>query len=168
MKYLVRPFHTRLRRFPVQLASARLCPQSSRRSPDDRHGRLAWSSIISDPKLVLLHIGQKAEYDAGHIPGARFVTLEDIELSRRRAISPFNFRPPTVSKRARKIGISNDSRIIIYLGKDWVSPTTRVYFTLDYFGLGSEHFDPRRRDARLDRRGKAADERCRARKTGYA
>ncbi len=36
-----------------------------------------------------------------------------------------------------KYGISNNSRIILYFGKDWVSPTTRVYFTLDVFGLGN-------------------------------
>jgi thiosulfate/3-mercaptopyruvate sulfurtransferase len=35
-----------------------------------------------------------------------------------------------------KLGVSNESRIILYFGKDWVSPTTRVYYTLDVFGLG--------------------------------
>jgi thiosulfate/3-mercaptopyruvate sulfurtransferase len=34
-----------------------------------------------------------------------------------------------------KFGISNDSRIILYFGKDWFSPTSRVYYTLDVFGL---------------------------------
>jgi thiosulfate/3-mercaptopyruvate sulfurtransferase len=34
------------------------------------------------------------------------------------------------------LGVSNDSRIVLYWGKDWVSPTTRVFLTLDYLGLG--------------------------------
>ena len=35
---------------------------------------------LHDPKLVLLHIGDRATYDAGHIPRARFMTLADISL----------------------------------------------------------------------------------------
>ena len=35
-----------------------------------------------------------------------------------------------------KLGVSNDSRIVVYFSKDWVTPTSRVYFTLDYLGLG--------------------------------
>jgi thiosulfate/3-mercaptopyruvate sulfurtransferase len=34
------------------------------------------------------------------------------------------------------LGVGPDSRIVLYFGKDWVSPTTRVWFTLDYMGLG--------------------------------
>ena len=33
---------------------------------------------LSDRDLVLLHIGGKAEYDAGHIAGARYITQEDV------------------------------------------------------------------------------------------
>jgi thiosulfate/3-mercaptopyruvate sulfurtransferase len=35
------------------------------------------------------------------------------------------------------IGISDNSRIVVYYGKDWVTPATRVVFTLDYAGLGA-------------------------------
>ena len=35
------------------------------------------------------------------------------------------------------LGISDNSRIVVYYGKDWVTPSTRVVFTLDYAGLGS-------------------------------
>jgi thiosulfate/3-mercaptopyruvate sulfurtransferase len=33
---------------------------------------------VNDRGLVLLHIGSRAEYDAGHIPGARYITEEDV------------------------------------------------------------------------------------------
>ena len=36
------------------------------------------SQHLNDRGLVVLHVGNKAEYDAGHIPGARFVTEEDV------------------------------------------------------------------------------------------
>jgi thiosulfate/3-mercaptopyruvate sulfurtransferase len=92
---------------------------------------------LNDPKLVLLHIGQKPEYDAGHIPGAQYVALQD--LSTPPDPNALALELPTVEQikpALERFGISNDSRIIVYFGKDWVSPTTRVYFTLDVFGLG--------------------------------
>src|ERR1700732_1942713 len=33
---------------------------------------------LTDPKVVILHVGDKrSEYDNGHVPGARFLALED-------------------------------------------------------------------------------------------
>ena len=38
----------------------------------------AWlAQHVNDADLVLLHVGAKATYDAGHIANARFVTLRD-------------------------------------------------------------------------------------------
>jgi thiosulfate/3-mercaptopyruvate sulfurtransferase len=34
--------------------------------------------------------------------------------------------------------VSDKSRVVVYFGKDWVSPTTRVIFTFDYAGLGAQ------------------------------
>ncbi len=92
---------------------------------------------INDPKLVLLHIGQRPEFDAGHIPGAQFITLQDISAPQGTSDLSLELPNSELLKAAlEKFGVSNDSRIILYFGKDWVSPTTRVYFTLDVFGLG--------------------------------
>jgi thiosulfate/3-mercaptopyruvate sulfurtransferase len=35
-----------------------------------------------------------------------------------------------------KFGVTDKSRVIVYFGKDWVTPTARVFMTLDYLGLG--------------------------------
>ena len=35
------------------------------------------------------------------------------------------------------LGISNDSRVVVYFADDWASPATRVVFTLDAAGLGA-------------------------------
>ena len=91
---------------------------------------------IKNPNLVLLHIGQKPEYEAGHIAGAVYVPLDSISAPQ----TPDGLAlelPPTDQLQAtlEKFGISNDSRIILYFGKDWFSPTSRVYYTLDVFGL---------------------------------
>jgi thiosulfate/3-mercaptopyruvate sulfurtransferase len=100
----------------------------------------AWlASHLNDPNLVLLHVGDKDEYAAKHIPGARLVSLSDIAVSDRSATGLILEMPPTAEDlrgRLASLGISNDSRIVVYYGNDWVSPSTRVIFTLDYAGLG--------------------------------
>jgi thiosulfate/3-mercaptopyruvate sulfurtransferase len=94
---------------------------------------------IKDQNLVLLHVGDKAEYDAKHIAGARYVTLRDISLPTDMEKGDLHLQmPPAEELRPllEGLGISNGSRVVVYYGKDWVSPTTRVIFTLDYAGLG--------------------------------
>jgi thiosulfate/3-mercaptopyruvate sulfurtransferase len=92
---------------------------------------------LNHPKLVLLHVGLKDEYDAGHIAGAQFVTLQDISTTAEESDLALQLPSAERLKAAfEKLGISNDSRVIVYFGKDWITPTTRVYYTLDYAGLG--------------------------------
>ncbi|HKH90386.1 MAG TPA: sulfurtransferase [Gemmatimonadaceae bacterium] len=94
---------------------------------------------LKDPNLVLLHVGDRAEYDAGHIPGARHVKLDDISVSshdRQSGLMLEMPQPDSLRARLEVLGISDRSRVIVYYGNDWVSPATRVIFTLDYAGLG--------------------------------
>lgn len=94
---------------------------------------------LSDPGLVLLHVGDKAEYEKEHLPGAQLVTPRD--LAAPPSQGGLILQLPTVEElRAslERLGIGDSSRIVLYFGKDWVSPTTRVYFTLDYMGLGDQ------------------------------
>jgi thiosulfate/3-mercaptopyruvate sulfurtransferase len=88
---------------------------------------------------VLLHVGDRAEYDRGHLPGARYVAMRDLSVSSRDRAQVLTLElPPPDSLRASlaALGISDRSRVIVYYGNDWVSPATRVIFTLDYAGLG--------------------------------
>ena len=93
---------------------------------------------INDSNLVLLHVGDQAGYDAAHIPGARRVSLGEISVSDHSGKGLMLELPSAEDLRQKleAIGISDDSRVVVYYGKDWVSPTTRVIFTLDYAGLG--------------------------------
>lgn len=93
---------------------------------------------LNDPDLVLLHVGDKDEYPAKHIPGARLVSLADVSVSDHSGHGLMLEMPPAddLRQRLETLGISDTSRVIVYYGKDWVSPTTRVLFTLDYAGLG--------------------------------
>jgi len=100
----------------------------------------AWlAKHINDSDLVLLHVGDKPGYEAAHIPGARFVSQQDVSVSDHTAKGLMLEMPSADDLRARlqKLGISDKSRVVVYYGKDWVSPSTRILFTLDYAGLGA-------------------------------
>ena len=101
----------------------------------------AWlAQHLHDTNLVLLHVGGDGEYKAMHIPGARFADMDDVSVSEHTAEGLMLEMPTAESLRERlqKLGISNDSRIVVYYGSDWVSPSTRIVFTLDYAGLGGQ------------------------------
>jgi thiosulfate/3-mercaptopyruvate sulfurtransferase len=91
---------------------------------------------LNDDGLVLLHLGDKKEYEAAHIPGAQYIQTSDISTPRGQGL--ILELPPVDQLKANfeKFGITDKSRIIVYFGKDQVTPTSRVYFTLDYLGLG--------------------------------
>jgi thiosulfate/3-mercaptopyruvate sulfurtransferase len=91
-----------------------------------------------EPDLVLLAVGQKSEFDQGHIPGSLFLDYNTIVL-RATAEHPNSFELPPMADLAAtfsQLGVSNSSRVVLYMTKDYVSPTTRVYLTLDAMGLG--------------------------------
>jgi thiosulfate/3-mercaptopyruvate sulfurtransferase len=99
------------------------------------------SQHLNDRGLVVLHVGNKAEYDAGHIPGARFVTEEDVAAPHDHS-NPKDMMlelPPleTLRTKVASLGISDESRVVVYFGKNGGVPSaTRIIFTLDYLGLG--------------------------------
>lgn len=94
---------------------------------------------VNDPELVLLQVGDQDSFDAGHIAGARKVVLSDIHVSEHTPKGLILEMPPAEELRTRleALGISDGSRVIVYYGKDWVSPATRILLTLQYAGLGA-------------------------------
>jgi 3-mercaptopyruvate sulfurtransferase SseA/CubicO group peptidase (beta-lactamase class C family) len=87
--------------------------------------------------LVLLHVGLPAEFEKEHIPGALLVNPQDLAIPRTEGALILQLLPPDqLHVKVESLGIGDDSRVVVYFGKDWVSPTTRVYFSLDAAGLG--------------------------------
>jgi thiosulfate/3-mercaptopyruvate sulfurtransferase len=91
---------------------------------------------LTRPGVVLLHIGERADYDAGHIPGARYLPYAAISTERPGGPSLEIAPVAVVATALESLGVSDDSRIVLYWSKGWYSPTTRVFLTLDYLGLG--------------------------------
>lgn len=100
----------------------------------------AWlARELRAPDLVLLHVGERAAYDSAHIPGARHVSMQQLSVSSH-ADDALHLQMPTADSLRRaleRLGISDRSRIVVYHAGDWVSPATRILFTLDHAGLGS-------------------------------
>ncbi len=90
---------------------------------------------LNDPKVVLLHIAREsAHYEAGHIPGARFVAWSDLVATRNGVA---NELPPVeqLQKLFERLGVGDEARIVLYGDATGLS-AARAYFTLDYLGHG--------------------------------
>ncbi len=93
---------------------------------------------LGDPKLILLQVGDSAEYAGAHIPGARWLRYRDFAAPRDSTQPALEL--PSAERMAATLaayGISDDSRIVLYWGNNWASPTTRIYLTLHWAGFGA-------------------------------
>ena len=90
---------------------------------------------LDDPKLVLLQVGEEEGYDAAHIPGARFAGMGDFSAPRGEGLALEMPTPERMDSLLEAKGISDDSKVVIYMSKDWVTPTARVLLALEWAGL---------------------------------
>ncbi|HEU0015932.1 MAG TPA: sulfurtransferase [Longimicrobium sp.] len=91
------------------------------------------AGILNQPNTVVLHVGRdRAVYDAGHVPGARFLPLSQIVTERDGNPNEL----PSVEELDRvfeSVGVSDGSRVILY-GEGAGLLAARAFFTLDYLG----------------------------------
>lgn len=100
---------------------------------------------LHDANLVLLHVsdpmGGSGDFRSEHIPGAQEIGLGDISTSHGTGSARLSLELPPIEKLTSEFesrGISNDSRIVVYLSSGSVSYATRVIWTLAYYGLGDQ------------------------------
>ena len=125
--------------FLAALAAAPLAPTDSDPTPVAAAADLlvspAWlASRLKDPGVVVLHVARtKAEYDKGHIPGARFLPAQSLWTT----AAPGVELPPVAHLDSvfESVGVSNRSRVILY-GEAWSTP--RAFLSLDYLGVGDQ------------------------------
>jgi thiosulfate/3-mercaptopyruvate sulfurtransferase len=89
----------------------------------------------NDPNIVILQVNFfQAEYEKEHIAGARFLWLNWLAPNTPKA----NYNAPD-PKEAQKLlqdfGITNTSQVVICYVKNEVSPSARIFLTLEHFGL---------------------------------
>ncbi|MBL0172941.1 MAG: sulfurtransferase [Gemmatimonadaceae bacterium] len=89
----------------------------------------------SDANLVVLHVGNKAQYDSGHAPGARLVTLAELSLPQ--VEGGLTLQMGTVAQLAAWAtanGIGDKSRVVVVPHDENLQSATRVFITLAYLG----------------------------------
>jgi thiosulfate/3-mercaptopyruvate sulfurtransferase len=92
---------------------------------------------LNDADLLLLQVGDKKEYDsAPHIKGAQYISTGDVSTPRGSGLLLELLPVDQLKAVFEKHGVTDKSRIVIYFSKDWVTPTARIYFVLDYLGFG--------------------------------
>lgn len=91
---------------------------------------------LNDDSLVLLQVGDKKEYAAAHISGAQYIALDDISTPRGEGLALELPAVAQLKSTFEKLGVSDKSHVVVYFSKDWVTPTARVFMTLDYLGMG--------------------------------
>jgi len=92
---------------------------------------------LKDGEVVVLAIGEKRDYDAGHIPGSRFLNYPDVVVAK--SADGLRVELPPMDRLGEvfaALGVSNTSRVVLYPLKEWNSLVGRVWLTLDAMGLG--------------------------------
>lgn len=101
----------------------------------------AWlAEHLNESDLVVLQVGRKETYDAGHIPGARLIDYDKGDLHQHHSPGGLDLEMlPAETLRAQlaALGISDASRIVVVAADNYWSPSTRVLLTLDYAGLSN-------------------------------
>lgn len=127
---------------PALLVAGLVSPGPVPAQAQDARARLltpvSWlQAHLSDPDLVILQIGSRDEYPAGHIKGARSVNLGLITAPRADGALAVEFPADSVLERQLEaLGIGDRSRVVVVPGKDYGPSALRVLSTLYYAGLG--------------------------------
>lgn len=86
---------------------------------------------LQDPTVVVLHVGTQANFNAGHIPGARFVNLAALQGTRDGV--PLMLNDVAALREAfEAAGVSTASHVVVY--GDGPLQAARGFFILDYLG----------------------------------
>lgn len=92
---------------------------------------------LGQPDITIVHVGlDRAQYDAGHIPGARFLPLSQIVTNRGQVA---NELPPVEQLRRalESVGIGDNTRVVAYSDNANLF-AARLWWTLDYLGAASQ------------------------------
>lgn len=89
------------------------------------------AAMLKDPTVVVVAVGTNpADFELGHVPGARFVLYGDFAID----TDGLQSELPPIDQLRRVLanaGINDRSKVVIYGS---TIAATRLFFTLDYFG----------------------------------
>lgn len=98
--------------------------------------------VEQQSNAVLVHVGEQATYQAGHLRGAHHVSthadFSDPGSHQEGAL--ILEMPParSLEQKLRSMGVNQDSLIVVYWSDDDVTNATRAAYTLIWAGMGSQ------------------------------
>ncbi len=95
---------------------------------------------LPDANLTVLFVGQKTDFNSAHIAGSLFLSYNDLQ-GPRDPEHPLSLEMPAMEQLKdtfQALGVSDNSRVVLY-GAKGISPlVTRAFLTLDTMGLGAQ------------------------------
>lgn len=95
---------------------------------------------LNDPSVIIVNVAQnRRDYVRGHIPGARFLWPGWMAI----ANPDLNFEVVPLAQLDTLLdglGITNSSTVVLYGVAGNVSPTARMYITMEYLGMGDRTY----------------------------
>lgn len=135
----------RIRAFVVLATVCTAAPAATAGDWHDHHRFIVTTSWVherlKDPRLVLFQVGDRKEYDSLHLPGAQHLPVRDFAKPYVEGSLVLELpEPSALDSTLEARGVTDSSIIVIYPGKDWFSPSARIYLTLEWFGLGGRAY----------------------------
>lgn len=99
----------------------------------------AWlEKHLTDRNLVVLQVGDRAGYEAGHIPNSRLISAADLAAPMGGEALVLELPDPEALRaKLVALGVTNRSKIVVAPTREGtIQSATRVVFTLDAAGLG--------------------------------
>lgn len=95
----------------------------------------------ANKKIVLLYVGPRAEYDAGHIPGQLFMPNDAVTTTGANGLVVEFPSAEALEDKLEALGISDGSRVIVSYGRGSLPAATRALFTLEAAGINASLLD---------------------------
>ena len=101
----------------------------------------AWlTQHAADMDLVILHAGNAKGFQAEHIPGAHLADLDQVTVSDPQGLSTELPSPEILHQQLEALGISDNSRVVVYSDSETIPRATRILLTLDAAGFGRRSY----------------------------
>lgn len=101
----------------------------------------AWlAQHAGDKDLVILHAGNAKSFQAGHIAGAHLADLDQVTVSDPNGLSTELPSADVLRQQLEALGISDNSRVVVYSDSETIPRATRILLTLDAAGFGQRSY----------------------------
>ena len=124
-----------IRLVPVLLLAALAGPLTAQHDPGMLVSAQWLEARLDDPSVVVLHVESRRDrYDAGHIPGARFLDMNGLAWAGETQLGTEMRTPEEIDAALEAAGVRDGQHVVVYGANALLA--ARAWMTLDVMGLG--------------------------------